>query len=60
MFIPPILKVFTVSTIAVAPDVTPVIVLPIKSVEVPTEATALNIFLLSNFPSDILSMFSLG
>ena len=57
---PAILNVFIVSTTAVASDVTPVIVLPIKSVGVPTVDTALNIFLLSNFPSDTLSIFSLG
>ena len=60
VFTPAILNVLTVSTIALASDVTPVIVLPIKSVGSPTVAIALNIFLLSNFPSDILSICSLG
>ena len=42
VFTPAILNVFTVSIIAVASDVSPVIVLPIKSVGSPMEGIALN------------------
>jgi len=48
------------STIAVALDVWPVIVLPIKSDVSPTVPIALKTFLVSNWPSDTLNICSLG
>ena len=56
----PICNLFTCSIMAVAPDVSPVIVLPTKSKVSPAEASALNIFWVSHLPSDTLNIFSLG
>ena len=56
----PIWNLNTFSIIAVALDVWPVIVLPIKSAVSPTVPIALKTFLVSNYPSDTLNICSLG
>ena len=56
----PIWNLNMFSTIAVALDVSPVIVLPTKFAVSPVVAIALNIFLVSHLPSDALKIFSLG
>jgi len=50
----------TFSIIAVAVDVWPWIVLPTRSDNLPVVPIALNIFVVSNLPSDTLKIFSLG
>ena len=56
----PIWNLNTFSTIAVAPEVSPSIVLPIKSDVSPIVPMALKTFCVSNLPSDALNIFSLG
>ena len=56
----PIWNLNTFSTIAVAPDVSPSIVRPIKSPVLPTVAIALKTLFVSHLPSDALNIFSLG
>ena len=56
----PKLYLKTFSTIAVAFDVSPVIVLPTNSEVSPITSIPLMIFLVANWPSDTLKIFSLG
>ena len=56
----PIKNLLTFSTTAVALDVLPVIVLPIKFNVSPSNSNDLNILFLVNLPSDTLNICSLG
>ena len=56
----PIWNLNTFSTIAVASEVSPVIVRPIKSAVFPVVPIALNIFWVSHLPSDTRNICSLG
>ena len=56
----PIWNLNMFSIIAVAPEVNPVICLPIKSSGLPTDEIALNIVYVSKLPSDIRNICPLG